>query len=254
MRRIFLALALLVAGGLPGLRASPPAAPNELCPVTPEEWAEPTISATYEGVEVFFCCKRCRKQFLEDPGKYLQNLPRFQERAPHEDSSEPPQAHDHAHDHGPSGGPSPPPSTALQFAGKLHPLAVHFPIALVLVTFAFELGYLITRRAPWQETAHLLAPLAAASAVVAALLGWAAGLHAGYPGALAATLTWHRRLGIATAIAAAAMGLLSLAARRSEEGRFALAYRVLLVISAALVSATGHLGGTLIYGPGYLPW
>lgn len=256
VRRFFLILALLVAGGLPGLRASPPAATNELCPVTPEEWAEPNISATYQGKEVFFCCKRCRKQFLEDPATYLANLPQFAEssrRAVAPTTSPPEDEHDHKHDHGSPGEHSPSPDPT-RFAGKLHPLAVHFPIALVLVTFAFELGYLVTRRRPLQDTASYLAPLAALSALGAALLGWAAGLHARYPGELVTTLLWHRRLGVATAVAAGVMGLLSLASRQGERPRVTLTYRLFLVTTAALVVATAHLGGTLIYGPDHFQW
>lgn len=252
MRRFLLMLFLLFAGGLPGLRANPPAAPNELCPVTPEEWAEPTISAIYQGAEVFFCCKRCRKQFLEEPDRYLENLPHFQEPEHHGEPVTAPRAHDHAQDHGTSHSSSP--AGSLQLAGKLHPLAVHFPIALILVTFAFELGYLITRKHPLQVTVFHLAPLAAISALGAALLGWAAGLHARYPGPLAATLIWHRRLGLGTAVVATSMGLAAWASRQGERPRATVAYRILLVTSVAFVVATGHLGGTLIYGPDHLPW
>jgi len=33
----------------------------------------------YEGKKVFFCCPGCDKAFMENPEKYLDKLPQFQE-------------------------------------------------------------------------------------------------------------------------------------------------------------------------------
>lgn len=253
---LVLALFLALGGLVPPLPASPPAATNDFCPVTPEEWAEPDISATYRGKTVYFCCKRCRMQFLEDPERYLEKLPQFD---PHShDPGAPPGsgAHDHAHDHGPEkpAVPLSTPAHAYRFAGKLHPLAVHFPIALLLVAFGLELGYLATRRPALAETARVLLPLAAFGAVIAAAFGWAAGAHARYPGDLRAVLDQHRWAGVGTALVAVLAAVASEVRHRRSDSRWGLAFRVLLALACAFVVVAGHLGGTLVFGAEHLQW
>lgn len=244
-------LSLLALGSLaPRVHAEPATIANDFCPVTPEEWAEADISTTYEGKSVYFCCQRCRRQFLEDPARYLEKLPQFADAlADHG------RAHDHAHDHGPGKEVSPSaPARAYRFAGKLHPLAVHFPIALVLVALGLEIAYLMTRRRVLSDTNRVLLPLAALGALGAALLGWAAGSHASYPGELAALLDQHRWVGVATAAATVMTAIFSELHQRGGGAKVTFGYRVTLVLAAAFIVVAGHLGGNLVFGPDHLRW
>ncbi|KKN08362.1 hypothetical protein LCGC14_1057490 [marine sediment metagenome] len=52
-----------------------------LCPVMLGNKIVPTISTTYKGKKVFFCCKFCLASFEKTPEKYLANLPQFKDAA-----------------------------------------------------------------------------------------------------------------------------------------------------------------------------
>ena len=137
----------------------------------------------------------------------------------------------------------------MSFIGKFHPLLVHFPIALVLAAAAAEVVVLATTRAAWRAVAVANIRAGAALGVVTAITGW---LFAASPLVdTSPSLEWHRWVGMASAAGAIGAALLSsrlpMASRRS-----AFVYRVTLFVTALLVAITGHLGGTLVWGAGFL--
>jgi uncharacterized membrane protein len=137
----------------------------------------------------------------------------------------------------------------MSFIGKFHPLLVHFPIALVLVAAVAELVVIATSRTAWRTVAVANIRAGAAIGVVTAITGW---LFAGTPFVdVGPSLEWHRWLGLAAEVGAIGAALLSLplhvSARRSP-----FVYRVMLFTTALLVAITGHLGGTLVWGAGFL--
>src|SRR6266576_2924642 len=71
-----------------------------------------------------------------------------------------------------------------QFVGRFHPLAVHLPIALVLLVAVLECAGLFRAGKYLQTSASFVLALAAASALVAVFLGWMLGRSGGYEGAL----------------------------------------------------------------------
>jgi uncharacterized membrane protein len=135
------------------------------------------------------------------------------------------------------------------YIGKFHPLVVHFPIALVLAAAAAELLVLATPRQAWRTVAVANIRAAAALGVVTAITGW---LFASSPLVDASpSLEWHRWLGMAGA--AGAMGAALLSSRlQGSSRRAAFVYRLTLFVTALLVAITGHLGGTLVWGAGFL--
>ena len=143
------------------------------------------------------------------------------------------------------------------FAGKLHPVVVHFPIGLLVAAAVLEFFRLRRgERRPGQAAMACLL-IGAPAAVVAAAAGWSNALTAGHQGNTAWVLETHRWLGVATACVAIAALVLAALARvmggRSGGGTRLLAwYRFGLVASAALVAVAGHYGGSLIYGTDYL--
>ncbi|MBI3820323.1 MAG: PSD1 domain-containing protein [Planctomycetes bacterium] len=142
------------------------------------------------------------------------------------------------------------------FFGKLHPSIVHFPIALLILTCVFEYlrfrgGDAASRHAP-SKMALALALLGCAAAWVAAAAGLSDAETSGHGGSDAATLQFHRNLGLATAAASTIAALLAVAASKIESRTRFVYYRIGIVICAALVSAAGHLGGKLVYGESYL--
>src|SRR5579863_9978658 len=133
--------------------------------------------------------------------------------------------------------------------GKFHPLLVHFPIALVLAAAAAELVVIATARKAWRQVAVANICAAAAIGIVTAITGW---LFASSPSVdVTASLAWHRWLGIAGAVGAIGAALLSSRLQVSSR-RSAFSYRFLLFVTALLVAITGHLGGTLVWGAGFL--
>jgi uncharacterized membrane protein len=86
----------------------------------------------------------------------------------------------------------------------LHPLLVHFPIALVLAAAAAELAAIATPGPWWRAVAVSNLRAGAALGLVAAITGW---LLAASP-VIDATpaLDWHRWLGMAGALSAGGAG------------------------------------------------
>jgi len=137
----------------------------------------------------------------------------------------------------------------MTFIGRFHPLLVHFPIALVLAAAAAELVVIATARKAWRQVAVANICAAAAIGIVTAVTGW---LFASSPSVdVTPSLEWHRWLGLAGAVGAIGAALLSSRLHVSSR-RSAFAYRVLLFVTALLVAITGHLGGTLVWGAGFL--
>lgn len=223
--------------------------PNAFCPVMPDEPIDPDISVVYEGEEIFLCCKKCKRKFLADPQAYLPpSKPESNEASGYSHDEESGDEHDHASDHGTDDGPA----KLLTYVGKFHPLAVHFPIALLLSAFLTEVV------AAWRtlpilgKFARFLVVLGAASAVAAAGLGWLAAGAVNYPEEMAGVLWRHRWLGVSVAVISVFAAALSCLHR--DRKAWVRAYRITLGCVAILVGLTGHLGATLIYGLDYFKW
>jgi len=137
----------------------------------------------------------------------------------------------------------------MALAGKLHPLLIHFPIALVIVAFASEVAALATADHRWRLVSIVTARAGAASALVAVAAGWllANALRMGG----SALLTWHQWLGTAAAGLALAAALSS-ADAEGRPIRAAWIYRLALLAAAASVAAAAHLGGLLVWGADFL--
>jgi uncharacterized membrane protein len=136
----------------------------------------------------------------------------------------------------------------MTFIGKIHPLLVHFPIALVLAAAAAELAVVVTPRQCWRTVAVTNIRAGAALGIVAAITGW---LFAASPLVDTTTsLEWHRWVGMA-GVAGAIGAAFLVSPLHVSSRRLSLAYRVTLFVTALLVAITGHLGGTLVWGAGF---
>jgi uncharacterized membrane protein len=133
--------------------------------------------------------------------------------------------------------------------GKLHPMLVHFPIALVLAAAGAELRAIITRRSTWRVIAIASIRAGAATGVVAAIAGWL--LMSAPFIEPTRSLTLHRWTGLASSAAATAAALMS-TRPYVQSNRSALAYQTALFGAAAFVGIAGHLGAALVWGPDFL--
>lgn len=250
---------------------------NTMCPVMPDEPIDPRFTVEYEGVTVGLCCRRCRTKFEDDPGAYVANLPASFVPAPAEqehdtdahehesterltddghahtdEESDTGDASDDGHDHAINHDTAERSKFAV-WIGKFHPPATHLPIGLLIGAAIAEACMIATGRPFFRHAAGFSLALAAASALVAAGLGWFnAGITFWEDDWLLAT---HRWLGATTTtLSVIAVYGFFRAARPSATDRTVLGYRVLLFLTAGLVGATGFFGGALVYGINHYAW
>lgn len=151
-----------------------------------------------------------------------------------------------AHSDGPSADDEGGGTHFVRWIGHFHPPMTAFPIAMLVGAAVAEALRMLTKASWLQGAGRWCVILGAASAVVAAPLGWAF--------AVGRSGTWvlqtHRWLG--TSLAALSVVVLVLSERRFHRNADApenpAAFRAALFLSALLVMATGFFGGAMVYG------
>ncbi len=133
--------------------------------------------------------------------------------------------------------------------GRLHPLLVHLPIGILLLAFLFEV---LSRIRPYRKLRFAIRP-ALGIGTLAALLSVITGLYLAEQGAYdERILRGHKYLGIATA----ALAVLIYVHRRYAIVPDKIARRrirlALFVALTFFIVLTGHFGGSLTHGSGYL--
>ncbi len=137
-----------------------------------------------------------------------------------------------------------------RFLGRLHPLVVHFPIALSIAAAAVEFVNILRRKTIASPFAFTATVFAAMAACIAAWFGW---LNADFENATPGnTLFLHRWLGVIAAGGLVTVAVLGCLGRSGSRPRALNGYRWGLVVCAILVGVGAHFGGTMVYGKGYL--
>ncbi len=227
---------------------------NEYCPVLTTEKVDPAIFVDYQGKRVHFCCTKCRRDFLANPATYLANLPQFAGSSADSksmarmssDTSMKMSGDDAAATATEKRKAEP---AAIRLAGKLHPVVVHFPIALVITSAFFSLQAIVRRKPSYNQVSYRLMYLAALSAVVTALFGLAAGAGSSWPEQLAGYFSWHRIFGLTAGLWTILSALIGFVAERGGSHGVKRLYYAMLSINVIIIGVTGHLGATLVYGP-----
>ena len=140
------------------------------------------------------------------------------------------------------------------FFGRLHPLIVHFPIALLIIVAFLELLLLKKRTQEMRSAINILLIIGCFSAVLAAIFGLFLKAEDDYAGSALAIHQWS---GIATAVLSAITLWLH---RRvvQANGHAIKSYRIFLISTVVGVSIAGHYGATLTHGSNFissaLPW
>lgn len=220
------------------------AAVQTMCPVLTDEKIDPAMYVEHREKRIYLCCAMCRRMFLADPEAYIANLPQFA----HSIQGEP--VNGHAVDHHEVVGID----RAIRLAGRFHPVAAHFPIALVLVAVIAEALAFFANSRFFQNAARFNIAVAALAGIVAALLGLAAEVNANYPAELARHLFIHKWLGISTCVVTIFAAAMSEMWHHRRGLAFRSGYRIFLLVSALLVSLTGYFGGCLVYGLSHFSW
>ncbi|XAP79082.1 DUF2231 domain-containing protein [Citromicrobium bathyomarinum] len=135
-------------------------------------------------------------------------------------------------------------TSAGDLLGRLHPIAAHFPIALLLMAAIGEILLFMRPALGLETTVRFLVAGGATGAAGAAFLGWfAAGWRLEDR---SQTLALHRWNG--TAIAVVAIVAAWLAFRPGSRK----ALRLVIAILAVALVIQGYLGGEMVFGPNHL--
>jgi uncharacterized membrane protein/mono/diheme cytochrome c family protein len=135
------------------------------------------------------------------------------------------------------------------FAGRLHPLIVHLPIGFLLLAVLFDvLGY--TKKYAHLRSAVPLTLLAGfVMAVLACVFGYLLSLGGDYN---RITLKHHKVAGIALAVIAGVLYLLTTRRFKAVYTATPVLFSVLLAGLFGLMGYAGHQGGNLTHGNDYL--
>ena len=127
----------------------------------------------------------------------------------------------------------------------LHPIVVHFPIALLLTAFGVEILSLLFKKENLHQAAwynYLLGILATIAAILAA---WWDGETLKHPIFYA-----HRNFAYATLGIALLSGIILSLIKKRNDKIFRIAFFISLLVIVILVSITGYFGGRLVYDYG----
>src|SRR5689334_21138803 len=142
------------------------------------------------------------------------------------------------------------PSDFSLFLGRMHPLAVHLPIGIVLLVGAAEAATLSARLRPRLDPAIALAlPVLVVATVGAFVLGHLLGRAGDFA---QKALTVHRRFELFAAIGICLCPVVWAYQERRGTERARAAYRAVLGVTLGVLSLGAHFGGTLTRGETYL--
>src|SRR5687768_11929216 len=131
----------------------------------------------------------------------------------------------------------------MQAAGRLHPMVLHFPIALWIVALAFEwMGKKEAVQPDWNRRIEFLLSFTALSAAAAAVFGLLLYASGSYENG--SQLQWHKWLG--ATVSFLALGLVWL------RHVFHRLYKITLVAGVVIVLIAGHLGAGITHGNDFL--
>lgn len=142
----------------------------------------------------------------------------------------------------------------VSFLGRLHPVVLHLPIGALFTIVVAELWFLRSARPKDLWLLFLLYFFALATAIMAIATGLILHEEDAYGGS---TLDLHEKLGIATgAVILLLAGFAFLAARfagkHEGKNRWVGARRFGLILALGVITVTGHFGGELTHGRGFL--
>ncbi|MEZ5976880.1 MAG: c-type cytochrome domain-containing protein [Planctomycetota bacterium] len=137
----------------------------------------------------------------------------------------------------------------LEVFGRMHPLLVHFPVALLLVAAVLELVRAVRPGEAGRRAVNICLHLGALGAVAAAASGW---VFQDFKQSTDAYVEVHRWTGVALAGVAVVTSVLAIVGLRKDAGPIVVLQRLGLLACAVLVAVTGHFGAEMSWGEGWL--
>jgi uncharacterized membrane protein len=131
----------------------------------------------------------------------------------------------------------------------LHPMIVHFPIALVIIGFIADLAGIIFKNELYKKAANYLVVIGSVGVVAAYLSGNAAGSGIEEAGALGIALETHENAALLAMIISivAAGGRLLLLGFKKYSGVLMYSAVFLTMLAVIAIARTGFYGGELVY-------
>jgi uncharacterized membrane protein len=145
----------------------------------------------------------------------------------------------------------------MEYGLDFHPLIIHFPIALLMVSVICDTIGILGKREYFLHIGFLLFAIGALTSIPAVLTGdYVAETTHHIPG-IYDDLDWHDTLGTATALSAVLLTIIRthFTFKKTFVGAIQLIYLLFAIGVAILVGASGYTGGRLVYdhGAGTLP-
>ncbi|MEO6723451.1 MAG: DUF1549 domain-containing protein [Ferruginibacter sp.] len=141
------------------------------------------------------------------------------------------------------------------FLGHLHPLAVHFPVGLLLFAAILELFTVKNFHSKLRPGINVLVLAGALSAMIAAVLGLLQARTGDYG---KDALTIHQWTGIGTAVLTVFCLFILRRTKKNTNAALIKTYRTTIFSTAIAISVAGHFGASLTHGSDYLsetlPW
>lgn len=128
---------------------------------------------------------------------------------------------------------------------EIHPMLVHFPLALMPTAIAADAVGAMTDNRALMETGKTLMPLAVASMAATGVAGFAAQEEVRAEGEAHDMLVTHRNLNVGLLLMSAGLAVL-----RSRQERPGPGYLLAGLAGAALITYSGYLGGKMVYRHG----
>lgn len=142
-----------------------------------------------------------------------------------------------------------------QFLGRLHPMAVHFPVALIVLATFLEFFTLKDFNSSLRPGIKILIGTGAILACASAIMGLLLSKEGGYEKDL---VSIHQWLGIATACLTCITWIVLNSLLKKTNLQLVKVYRLLLLMSGLGIMVAGHFGAALTHGKDYLsstlPW
>lgn len=133
------------------------------------------------------------------------------------------------------------------FFGRFHPLMVHLPIGFLALIILYEWGNRLSFLKRLAPTIQIIWLLSAITSVSSVIFGWMLSWGGGYD---EDALALHKWSGMMLAVLCIAGYLITRNPNRTP--LVSNGYRILIVLVALLLIVTGHFGGSLTHGSGYL--
>lgn len=135
--------------------------------------------------------------------------------------------------------------------GRLHPLVIHFPVALIVLAAAVEFLGMRRRNDASGRLVVFLLLCGALGAVLASATGWIFAAEY-YPAPSERwMLNWHRWMGITTAAVSLLAGLVAHRVPFASTSPRRWSRRILILLAAVMAAVTAHFGALMVWGVDY---